>query len=66
MNLTKNLALYRSHNELREHDKAYWRGKTPEERLDAVEVLRLSAGKFLYEYPSRLRRTITVTRREPR
>lgn len=44
-----------------EEDRLYWRGRSPEERLDAVERLRLEAGKFLYEYPSRLRRLLTIT-----
>ncbi len=48
--------------ELAREDVAYWRSKTPEERLDMVERLRLEAGKFLYEYPARLRRVITVFR----
>jgi len=37
---------------------------TPEERLDLVEQLRLESGKFLCDYPSRLRRTVTVVRRK--
>ena len=45
-----------------EGDRAAWRMWTPEERLDAVESLRVQAGKFLYEYPTRLRRLLTVTR----
>lgn len=49
-----------------EADLAYWRSRTPEERLDAVEQLRIEAGKFLYEYPSRLRRVVTITRNPPR
>ena len=36
----------------------------PEEALNLVEELRLRAGKFLYEYPARLRRTIEVVRRK--
>ena len=44
-------------------DVAYWLSKTPEERLDLVEQLRLESGKFLYEYPARLRRTVTVVRK---
>jgi hypothetical protein len=44
-------------------DKKYWRSKTPEDRLDALELLRLQAGKFLYEYPARLSRTIEVVRK---
>ena len=31
-----------------EGDRAAWRMRTPEERLDAVEALRVQAGKFLY------------------
>ena len=42
-------------------DREAWRACTPEERLNAVEALRLQAGKFLYEYPTRLRRLLTVT-----
>jgi len=44
-------------------DRAYWRAQSAEARLNHVEELRLQAGKFLYEYPARLRRVITVTRR---
>jgi hypothetical protein len=49
-----------------EADRAAWRACTPEERLDAVEALRLQAGKFVYEYPTRLRRLLTVTREPSR
>ena len=48
-----------THAEQAKRDRAYWRTRTPEERLDEVERLRMEAGKFLYEYPSRLRRTVT-------
>jgi hypothetical protein len=34
----------------------------PESRLDVVEQLRLQSGKFLYEYPTRFRRTVKVVR----
>ena len=34
-----------------------------EESLDTLERLRLEAGKFLYEYPARLRRTVTIIRK---
>lgn len=44
-------------------EKKYWRGKTPEERLDALEQLRLQSGNFLYEYPARLSRIIEVVRK---
>jgi hypothetical protein len=37
--------------------------ENPEERLDLVEILRLEAGKFLYEYPTTFRRVIKVIRR---
>jgi hypothetical protein len=49
--------------DLERHDREYWRSRTPEERLDHVELLRLEAGKFLYEYPARLRRTVTIIRK---
>lgn len=53
-----------THEEQRKKDRQYWRSITPEERLDIVEQLRLEAGKFLYEYPARLQRIITVTRKK--
>ena len=55
-----------THAEQAKQDRAYWRNRSPEERLDEVERLRLEAGKFLYEYPSRLRRTVTIARRARR
>ncbi len=55
-----------THEEQARKDREYWRSRTPEERLSHVEDLRIEAGKFLHdEYPSRLRRVITVTRRIP-
>lgn len=51
-----------THEAQANEDRAYWRSRTPEERLDEVERLRLEAGKFLYEYPARLRRLLTITR----
>lgn len=45
-------------------DRVDWLACTPEERLDEVERLRLEAGKLLYDYPSRLRRSVAVVRRE--
>ncbi len=44
-------------------DREYWRSLTPEQRLDIVEQLRIESGEFLYEYPARLQRVITVTRK---
>lgn len=54
-----------THQAQSEADRAYWRRQTPEARLDAVERFRLEAGKFLYEYPARLRRVLEVTRNSP-
>jgi hypothetical protein len=42
-------------------DRQAWRNRSAEERLDAVEQLRIEAGKFLYEYPVRLRRLLAIT-----
>ena len=41
-----------NHEEQARSDREFWRSRSPEERLDAVETLRIEAGKFLYEYPS--------------
>lgn len=35
---------------------------TPEGRLDLVELLRLEAGKFLYEYPTEFQYVVRVIR----
>lgn len=51
-----------THEAQQRQDREYWRRRTPAERLDAVELLRLEAGKFLYEYPTRLRRVVEITR----
>jgi hypothetical protein len=50
------------HRTLAAEDRRAWRERTPEERLDAVERLRLESGQFLHEYPARLRRLLTVAR----
>ncbi|MBU4486482.1 MAG: hypothetical protein KKD38_06095 [Candidatus Delongbacteria bacterium] len=50
-----------THEERRKSDREYWKSLTPEQRLDIVEQLRIESGKFLYEYPARLQRVITVT-----
>jgi hypothetical protein len=52
-----------THEEQTRCDREYWKSRTPEERLDEVERLRLEAGKFLYEYPARLRRVVKITRK---
>ena len=55
-----------THEEQARQDREYWRSRTPEERLDEVERLRFEAGKFLYEYPTRFRRVVTITERKSR
>jgi len=54
------------HREQAEENRRFWKSRTPEERLDEVERLRIEAGKFLYEYPVRLRRFLSITRIERR
>lgn len=51
------------HQSLAQEDRDYWRLRTAEERLDMVELLRLEAGKILYEYPAPFQRVITVIRK---
>ena len=38
----------------------------PSDRLDLLERLRLESGKFLYDYPARLRKVVAVVRRKRR
>ncbi len=67
--MRKNLSLsvFTSHDDCKKNDRDYWLAKSPEDRLDQVELLRLEAGKFsFYEYPARLLRVIKVTRKAPR
>jgi hypothetical protein len=45
-------------------DRAVYRNMTPQERIDLVEQLRIESGKFLYEYPARLRRIIKIIRKK--
>jgi len=54
------------HREQAEESRRLWKSRTPEERLDEVERLRIEAGKFLYEYPVRLRRLLAITRVQSR
>lgn len=53
-----------THDKQEAKDRTFWLSQTPEARLDEVERLRLEAGKFLYEYPTRLQRVISVTRKK--
>jgi len=61
--IMKKVVTITTHEKQAAQDRLFWKSKTPEQRLDAVEQLRLEAGNFLYEYPARLQRIITVTRR---
>ena len=61
--IMKKVITITTHEKQAAQDRLFWKSKTPEQRLDAVEQLRLEAGNFLYEYPARLQRVITVTRR---
>ncbi len=61
--IMKKVVTITTHEKQATQDRLFWKSKTPEQRLDAVEQLRLEAGNFLYEYPARLQRIITVTRR---
>jgi hypothetical protein len=47
-------------------DRAAWRALSPNERVDMVEQLRLQAGRFLYDYPCRLRRLLAIAGRTSR
>ena len=60
------ITTFRTATEQESADLLRWKNATHSERLDEVERLRLEAGKFLYDYPARLQRVVTVTRREPR
>jgi hypothetical protein len=61
--MEKTVRIYKSHNELSNDDRKFFKSLSPEERLSLVELLRIEAGKFIYEYPARLRRIVKVTRR---
>ena len=55
-----------THAQQRASDRQYWLSQTPEARLNEVERLRIEAGNFLYEYPARLQRVISITRKAQR
>lgn len=59
------IKISKNHQDIELQDRKAWKKMSPEARLDAVEGYRLEAGKFLYAYPSRLRRIVRVTRTEP-
>ena len=62
--MEKKISIYRDHADFRNHDRKIYSSLSAEERLNQVELLRLEAGKFLYEYPARLQRVIKITRRK--
>jgi len=54
-----------THAQQAKDDREYWLRQSPDARLSVVEDLRMEAGRLLneYQYPARLRRVVTVTRR---
>ncbi len=61
--MDKTIRVFNNFEDHEKEERARRLSMTPEERLNEVELLRRTGGKFLYEYPRRLRRIITVTRR---
>ena len=61
--MIKNIKIFNSFESHEQDERNRRRSMTPEDRLNEVELLRIEGGKFLYEYPTRLRRVIKVTRR---
>ncbi len=57
------IAVFNKFSDLAKKDRDFWKTRSPEERLNAVEDLRIQSGKFLYEYPARLRRVVKITRK---
>ena len=61
--MIRNIKVFKSFESHEEDERNRRRSMTPEDRLNEVELLRIEGGKFLYEYPTRLRRIIKITRR---
>lgn len=59
----RQIKVFKSFSEHEKEERQRRFSMTPEERLDEVERLRIEGGKFLYEYPARLQRSIKITRR---
>lgn len=57
------VTVFNKFSDLAQKDRDFWKTRSPEERLNAVEDLRIQSGKFLYEYPARLRRVVKITRK---
>jgi len=51
---------------LHDREERFEKDLTQEQRIELVEMLRLEAGKFLYDYPKPFRRVVKVIRRKPR
>ena len=63
INIMKKIIKITNHEKQLIEDRKFWQSQTPDYRLDILEKLRLEAGNFLYEYPTRLQRIIRVTRK---
>jgi hypothetical protein len=61
--MIKNIKVFNSFESHEQDERNRRRAMTPEDRLNEVELLRIEGGKFLYEYPTRLRRVIKITRK---
>ena len=65
--MDKEIRIYDLHDPQQyEDEKAYWKSKTPEERLHALEVIRETGNKLIYNKSSsnedqqRLRRVLRI------
>ena len=61
--MNRNIKVFKSFKSHEQDERDRRRLMSPEDRLNEVELLRIEGGKFLYEYPTRLRRIIKITRR---
>ena len=63
--MDKEIRIYNLHDPQQyEEEKAYWRSKTPKERLHAAEILRKQFYKLKgYESEPRLQRVYRITQR---
>jgi len=58
------IGVYCSFEEADEADREYWRNKTPQERLAALELLRQNAYGYDDPTTSRLQRVLEIVRGE--
>lgn len=61
--MIRSIQVFKSFKSHEQDERNRRRSMTPENRLNEVELLRIEGGKFLYEYPTRLRRVIKITRK---